>query len=105
MGTSMNKMLFLKRESEDIMDLDNINDLEKLRKICKMFMLQMKKDYIYKDPFGEEPDYIFKKGHWYFYTKTEYGVDLYMEDNDGYETFTYAGIKEYCNCENTDLPI
>ena len=42
------------------MDLDNVQDIEILRAICKKYMVKMKKDYVYNDPF-EDFEYTFKK--------------------------------------------
>ena len=42
------------------MDLDNINDIELLRKIAKSYMIQMKQDTNANDG----TDHIFKKGYY-----------------------------------------
>lgn len=43
------------------MDLDNIQDIELLRIICKKYIVQMKKDYVFQNPY-DDFTYIFKEG-------------------------------------------
>ena len=56
------------------MDLDNVQDIEILRAICKKYMVKMKKDYVYN----------------------EYGVELHSGDEcEVTESFSYEGTEEY----------
>lgn len=77
------------------MDLDNTQDIELLRIICKKYMIKMKKAYVYQDPF-DDFEYIFKKGFWYPFEQDSYGVTLYSGDEcEIKETFSYSGAEEY----------
>jgi hypothetical protein len=79
-------------------DIDHITDINELRKAAKMFRVKMKKDYLYKDPFGEGYDYLFKAGQWYPIEQDQFGIRLFSDEMDTYESFTYEGAAEYM-CE------
>ena len=77
------------------MDLDNVQDIEILRAICKKYMVKMKKDYVYNDSF-EDFEYTFKKGFWYPFDQNEYGVELHSGDEcEVTASFSYEGAEEY----------
>ena len=72
------------------MDLDNINDIEVLRKTAKSGRVQLKKDVI-------EGDYTFKKNFWYRIEQDEHGVYIFSEDYSYEASFTYEEASEYLN--------
>ena len=73
------------------MDLDNINDIEVLRKAAKRGRVQLKKDIS-----AINGDYIFKKGYWYLVEQDEYGVSIFCEDYIYQADFvTYEMADEY----------
>ena len=72
------------------MDLDNINDIEVLRKVAKECRVQIKKDV--KDDLDV---YTFKKGYWYYVEQDQYYVTIYSEDYDYTRMFTYKEANEY----------
>lgn len=75
------------------MDLDNINDIEVLRKAAKKGRVQLKKDI---DAIGG--NYIFKKGFWYLLEQDEYGVSIYCDDYIYEAHFnTFKEADEYLN--------
>ena len=61
------------------MDLDNINDIEELRKIAKKGRVQLKFDI----------DEIFKKGFWYLVEQDYFGVTIFSDDYAHEKFFTY----------------
>lgn len=72
------------------MDLDNINDIEVLRKAAKCGRAQLKKDIS-----SVNGDYIFKEGFWYFVEQDEYGVSIFSEDYHNEVTFTYEEVSKF----------
>lgn len=70
------------------MDLDNINDIEVLRKAAKSGRVQLKKDII-------SGDYIFRKGFWYSIEQDEYGVYIFSNDYIHEANFTYGEASEF----------
>lgn len=77
------------------MDLDNIQDIELLRIICKKYMVQMKKDYVFQDPY-DDFTYIFKEGFWYPFEKNEYAIMLCSGDECEIEIdLSYSEAEEY----------
>ena len=71
------------------MDLDNINDIEVLRKAAKRGRVQLKKDVN-----SINGDYTFKKGFWYFVEQDEYGVYIYSDNYIHSADFTYVEAEE-----------
>ena len=61
------------------MDLDNINDIEVLRKIAKKGRVKLKYDI----------DEIFRKGFWYLVEQDYFGVTIFSDDHQYGKTFTY----------------
>ena len=61
------------------MDLDNINNIEVLRKIAKNGRAQLKYDI----------DEIFRKGFWYLVEQDYFGVTIFSDDYQYEKTFTY----------------
>ena len=57
------------------MDLDNINDIEVLRKLAKSGRAKLKKDIN-----STRGDYTFKKGFWYLVEQDAYGVTVISDD-------------------------
>lgn len=55
------------------MDIDNITDADKLRRLLKTQMVKL-------DETIETPTHTYKAGEWYFFTQDEDGVFLYEED-------------------------
>ena len=74
------------------MDLDNINDIEVLRKASKSGRVQLKKKVN-----AIRGNYTFKKGFWYFVEQDEYGVSIFYEDYIYEASFTYMESSEYLN--------
>ena len=72
------------------MDLDNINDIEVLRKAAKNGRVQLKKDI---DAYGSK--YTFKKDFWYLVEQDEYYVKIYSEDYTHEVSLTYREANEY----------
>ena len=72
------------------MDLDNINDIELLRKIAKTARVQLLMDI-------EKGDFIFKKGFWYLVEQDCFGITIYSDDYKYEHYFTY---KEADKCLN-----
>ena len=85
-------MLIKERLSGEIMDLDNINDVEVLRKAAKRGRAQLRKDVN-----AIRGKYTFKKGFWYLVEQDEYGVYIFSEDYIYEARFTYIEAGEYLN--------
>lgn len=62
------------------MDLDNITDIEVLKKELKKHMVKIKVPI--------EDNKNFKVGHWYDFSQDEYYVTIY-DDNGGYYMMSY----------------
>lgn len=58
------------------MDIDNITDIELLRKLAKVNRVRMKKDSNATDG----TDFIFKEGLWYIAEQDQFGITIYSED-------------------------
>ena len=74
------------------MDLDNINDIEVLRKAAKSGRAQLKKDVK-----AIRGNYTFKKNFWYHVEQDEYGVSIFSEDYIYEASFTYMEASECLN--------
>ena len=61
------------------MDLDNISDIEELRKIAKKGRTQLKYDI----------DEIFRKGFWYLVEQDYFGVTIFSDNYQYAKNFTY----------------
>ena len=61
------------------MDLDNIDDIEELRRIAKKGRVQLKFDI----------DEIFRKGFWYLVEQDYFGVTIFSDDYSHRKFFTY----------------
>ena len=72
------------------MDLDNINDIEVLRKVAKYGRAQLKKDVD-----SVNGDYTFKEGFWYFVEQDEYGVTIFSDNYYHEVTFTYEEASKF----------
>lgn len=73
------------------MDLDNITDIEVLRKELKRHMVKI------VAPIKDNKN--FQVGHWYNLTQDEYYVTIY-DDNGGYYMMSYTEAEECLDCEN-----
>lgn len=58
------------------MRIDEITDLEKLRKLAKLGRAKFKKDCNASDG----SNFIFKAGEWYAISQSKYGLTLYSEE-------------------------
>ena len=58
------------------MDIDNITDIELLRKLAKQNRVKMKKDSHATDG----TNFIFKEGLWYIVEQDQFGITVYSED-------------------------
>ncbi len=74
------------------MDLDNINDIEVLRKAAKRYRVQLDKDVN-----ADEGNYTFKKGYWYIVDQDENNVFILSEDFVHVKAFTYMEAYQYLN--------
>ena len=73
------------------MDLDNITDIEVLRKELKEYMVKIKASI--------EDNKSFKVGHWYDLSQDEYYVTIY-DGNGGYYTMSYTEAEKILDCGN-----
>ena len=76
------------------MDLDNINDIEVLRRAAKDCRVQLKEDVM-----DDNGVYTFKKSHWYIVNHDEHYVTIYSDDYNYTRLFTYEEANKYLNCE------
>ena len=67
------------------MDIDNITDIELLRKMVKANRVQMKMDSTATDG----TDFIFKEGLWYIAEQDHYGITIYSEDMESMMFLNY----------------
>lgn len=67
------------------MDIDNITDIELLRKLAKANRVQMKKDSYAADG----TDFIFKENLWYIAEQDQFGVTVYSEDMESMMFLNY----------------
>lgn len=74
------------------MKIDEITDIELLRKLAKTCRVQVKKDIYATDV----KNYLFKKGEWYLVDQDETGITLYSEDEANARLFlSYAEAEQY----------
>lgn len=69
------------------MDIDNITDIELLRKMAKSNRVRMKKDSYATDG----TDFVFKENLWYITEQDQYGITIYSEDM---ESMMFLNYKE-----------
>lgn len=75
------------------MDLDNINDIEVLRRAAKDMRAQLREDIE-----DDDGNYIFKKGYWYIVEHGRCYVTIYSDDYTYTRLFNYEeAIKYLCN--------
>lgn len=67
------------------MDIDNITDIELLRKMAKSNRVQMKKDSYATDGTG----FVFKENLWYIAEQDQYGITVYSEDMESMMFLNY----------------
>ena len=67
------------------MDIDNITDIELLRKMAKSNRVQMKKDSYATDGTG----FVFKENLWYIEEQDQYGITVYSEDMESMMFLNY----------------
>lgn len=67
------------------MDIDNITDIELLRKMAKSNRVQMKKDSYATDGTG----FVFKENLWYISEQDQYGITVYSEDMESMMFLNY----------------
>ncbi len=67
------------------MDIDNINDIELLRKLAKANRVRMKKDSNATDG----TDFIFKENLWYIAEQDQFGITIYSEDMESMMFLNY----------------
>lgn len=72
------------------MDLDNINDIEILRKIAKEGRTKLKCDI----------DENFRKGFWYLIEQDFFGVVIFSDDYKHEKFFTYEEADKYLVCDD-----
>lgn len=75
------------------MDLDNINDIEVLRKVAKEARTKMKENA--DSDYGV---YTFLKGYWYYCEQDEHYVTIYSDDYKHTRMFTYEEANKYLVC-------
>lgn len=71
------------------MDLDNIDNVEELRRIAKKGRTQLNKDVIL--PNG----YIFRKGFWYLLEQDYFGVTIFTDDYAYEAFFSYEEAEKF----------
>lgn len=67
------------------MDIDNINDIDLLRKLAKGNRVKIKKDSYATDG----TDFLFKEGLWYIVEQDQYGITVYSEDMESFMFLNY----------------
>ena len=67
------------------MDIDNITDIELLRKMAKSNRVQMKKDSYATDG----TDFTFKENLWYIAEQDQFGITIYSEDMESMMFLNY----------------
>jgi hypothetical protein len=67
------------------MDIDNITDIELLRKLAKANRARVKKDSYATDG----TDFVFKEGLWYITEQDQYGITVYSEDMESMMFLNY----------------
>lgn len=71
------------------MDLDNIDNVEELRRIAKKGRVKLKKDIML--PNG----YIFRKDFWYLVEQDYYGVIIFTDDYANEAVFNYEEAEKF----------
>ena len=80
------------------MDIDNITDIDLLRKLAKANRIRVKKDSHATDG----TDFVFKENLWYIAEQDQFGITIYSEDMesmmflnyDEADRFLYGSEKE-----------
>lgn len=67
------------------MDIDNITDIELLRKMAKSNRVRMKKDSYATDG----TNFVFKENLWYIAEQDQYGITIYSEDMESMMFLNY----------------
>ena len=67
------------------MDIDNITDIELLRKMAKENRVKMKIDSNATDG----TDFVFKENLWYIAEQDQYGITIYSEDMESMMFLNY----------------
>lgn len=73
------------------MDIDNITDIEVLRKAAKACRTQPKKDFSADD----DIEYVFRKGFWYFVEQDHLGITIYSDDYRHHACIDYEDAAKY----------
>ena len=73
------------------MDIDNINNINVLKKLLKRNMVQIKEDADANDG----TDFVFKKGHWYYIEQDQHYVTVYSDDYESSICFDYDEAEKY----------
>lgn len=76
------------------MDLDNINDIETLRRAAKDCRVKLREDVV-----DDDDIYKFKKGHWYVVEQDEHYVTIYSDNYNYTRLFTYEEANKYLTGE------
>lgn len=71
------------------MDLDNIDNVEELRRIAKKGRVKLKKDIML--PNG----YIFRKDFWYLVAQDYFGVTIFTDDYAEEVVFSYEEAEKF----------
>lgn len=74
------------------MDIDNITDVNELRRLLKTHMVRLEKTI-------ETPTHTYKAGEWFFFTQDEDGVFLYEEDSMRGVMISYDEADEIIDCQ------
>lgn len=73
------------------MDIDNITDVELLRKLAKANRVRIKKNSHATDG----TDFVFKEGLWYIAEQDQYGITIYSEDMESMIFLNYDEVDRF----------
>lgn len=74
------------------MDIDNIADINELRRLLKTQMVRLEETI-------ETPTHAYKAGEWFFFTQDEDGVFLYEENPTCGVMISYDEADEIVDCQ------
>lgn len=70
------------------MYIDNINDIETLRRLLKSKMIQLKEDIV-------TPTRFYHAGEWFFCDQDNEGINIWDDDPDSWWSFTYTEAAKF----------
>lgn len=73
------------------MNIDNITDIEVLRKLAKSNRIKMKKDSYATDG----SSFMFEKNEWYVFEQDESTITIYSDDSKYEACFSYEEAERY----------